>query len=735
MSDINVDGMRVVDLRAELKSRGLDSKGKKADLQNRLKEDIAAKEGGGAPAAAKPEPEPEQAIMETTADEPAAPAPAPEAATATNDDDAMIKASGARFAAAAAAAAAKAAAGDDGAADGEEGSEASQRKPMTEEEAAARDAALNAMNTRRNSTTDGDRGERRRSRSRDRDRERRGGGRRSRSRDRSRRDRSKSRDRSRRDRSKSRERRRSRSRDRSRRDDDDRKRRRSEEGGSPAPKEKKKRSGRTKPSKYWDVAPPGFENVTPMDYKARMAANEAASAKPPGGPGGPGGGGNKGGFNRPPGMGGPPGMGPPPGMMGMRPPGMGGPPGMGHGPPMPNMPNNQMTRQARRLYVGNIPPGLHDTETAQFFNQKMQEAKMTTTSGNPIISCQVNAEKSFAFLEFRSVDECTACISFDGAEITALATGAKTAIRLRRPKDYVPLPGQAPPQQHKVERPAHVPGVVSMHVPDGPNKIFVGGLPTGDEELGAEQVKEILGQFGELRAFHLVMDKMTNKSKGFCFCEFVDTEVTEVCIQTLNGMDIGGKAWQVQRSNKGGTKMGLPPGGMGMMGGMPGMMRPPGFAPPGMMPPPGMPPGMMPPHGMGPPPGMPPGMMMGGPDRRGGAVNIHNVVSTPVLIMLNMLSREDLMNDEEYEDVMDDIRMECVKAGEVNSVKIPRPSADGSATPGMGKVFVEFADIPAAEAAQANLSGRKFGDKTVVTSFLDLEKYRAEDLGPPLPTF
>jgi len=412
---------------------------------------------------------------------------------------------------------------------------------------------------------------------------------------------------------------------------------------------------------------------------------------------------------------------------------MGPPPGMGG-----MMPNNQMTRQARRLYVGNIPEGLQEIETLQYFNQKMQEAKLTKTAGDSIISCQVNPAKNFAFLEFRSMDECSACMQFDGLEITALSTGAKNNIKLRRPKDYVPMPGQAPPPQRTPDRPAHVPGVVSTHVPDGPNKIFIGGLPTGEEQLGSDQVKEILGQFGELRAFHLVLDNATGNSKGFCFCEFLDPEVTEVCIQTLNGMDIGGKAWQVQRSNKGGIKrgaiaaglLGAPPGMM-MGGGM--MMRPPGFAPPGMAPPPGMPPGMMPP-GMGPPPGMP-GMMMGGPDRRGGAVNIHNVASTAVLIMMNMLSRDDLTDDEEYEDVMDDIRLECVKAGEVNSVKIPRPSADGTPVPGLGKVFVEFASITASEAGQAALSGRKFGDKTVVTSFLTLEKYNAGDLGPPLSTF
>lgn len=114
------------------------------------------------------------------------------------------------------------------------------------------------------------------------------------------------------------------------------------------------------------------------------------------------------------------------------------------------------------------------------------------------------------------------------------------------------------PPQRTPDRPPHVPGVVSTHVLDGPNTIFVGGLLTGTDELRAQEVKAILGKCGELRAFHLVMDNATGNSKGFCFCEFVDPMVTELCIQTLNGMEIGGKAWQVQRPNKDSTKR---PGG------------------------------------------------------------------------------------------------------------------------------------------------------------------------------
>ena len=41
------------------------------------------------------------------------------------------------------------------------------------------------------------------------------------------------------------------------------------------------------------------------------------------------------------------------------------------------------------------------------------------------------------------------------------------------------------------------------------------------------QVKELLSSFGELLAFNLVKDSGTSFSKGYAFCEFVESAVTD----------------------------------------------------------------------------------------------------------------------------------------------------------------------------------------------------------------
>lgn len=64
-------------------------------------------------------------------------------------------------------------------------------------------------------------------------------------------------------------------------------------------------------------------------------------------------------------------------------------------------------RQARRLYVGSITAEGTEENIAEFFNSKMREMnfaqddKVEVEGAQPVISVQINHEKSYAFLEVR----------------------------------------------------------------------------------------------------------------------------------------------------------------------------------------------------------------------------------------------------------------------------------------------------------------------------------------------
>jgi len=128
--------------------------------------------------------------------------------------------------------------------------------------------------------------------------------------------------------------------------------------------------------------------------------------------------------------------------------------------------NPQLIKQQKKLYVGNLPANVTEIEILEFFNNAMLNANATTNSGSPVVSAILNPEKAYAFLEFRTVDEATTGMNLDGI------TFRGQPLRIRRPKDYAPLPeGAEQPASANIQ-------IVSTNVADTPYKIFVGGLPS-----------------------------------------------------------------------------------------------------------------------------------------------------------------------------------------------------------------------------------------------------------------
>jgi len=324
-----------------------------------------------------------------------------------------------------------------------------------------------------------------------------------------------------------------------------------------------------------------------------------------------------------------------------------------------NYAGSSLSRQARRLYVGGIPFGMTDEAMMDFFNHQMRITGLAQAEGNPVIAVQINLDKNFAFLEFRSVDETTQALAFDGISFQG------QPLKIRRPSDYKPLPGMA-------ENPTlAVPGVVSTVVQDSAHKIFIGGLPS---YLNEDQVKELLVSFGPLSAFNLVKDSATGLTKGFAFCEYADVSVTDQACAGLNGMQLGDKKLIVQRASVGSKNAQAP-----VQLQVPGLNLQAGAGP-----------------------------------------------ATEVLCLMNMILAEELEDEEEYEDIVEDVKEECSKYGTPVSLEIPRPIR-GVEVPGLSKIFVEFSSIAECQKAQAALTGRKFSNRVVVTSYYDPDRYHRRE--------
>ncbi|XP_062919907.1 serine/threonine-protein kinase Kist [Mobula hypostoma] len=94
------------------------------------------------------------------------------------------------------------------------------------------------------------------------------------------------------------------------------------------------------------------------------------------------------------------------------------------------------------------------------------------------------------------------------------------------------------------------------------------------------------------------------------------------------------------------------------------------------------------------------------------------MLPTPVLRLLNVIDDNHLQSEEEYEDVVEDVREECQKFGPVMSLLVPKEN------PGKGQVFVEFRSAGDCKIAQQMLTGRMFDGKFVVATFYPLCAYK-----------
>lgn len=68
-------------------------------------------------------------------------------------------------------------------------------------------------------------------------------------------------------------------------------------------------------------------------------------------------------------------------------------------------------------------------------------------------------------------------------------------------------------------------------------------------------------------------------------------------------------------------------------------------------------------------------------------------------------------------EICEDIKDECEKYGQVLEMKVPRPSGGSRQSTGVGKIFVKYDNADSARTALQALAGRKFADRTVVTTY------------------
>ena len=92
-------------------------------------------------------------------------------------------------------------------------------------------------------------------------------------------------------------------------------------------------------------------------------------------------------------------------------------------------------------------------------------------------------------------------------------------------------------------------------------KLYVGNLSFDTTE---NDLRRLFEPFGTVSSCNLIMDKMTDKSRGFAFVELSSPAEAAKAIAEMNGKDVGGRALTVNEAK---PREDRPRGGGGFGGG------------------------------------------------------------------------------------------------------------------------------------------------------------------------
>jgi len=375
--------------------------------------------------------------------------------------------------------------------------------------------------------------------------------------------------------------------------------------------------------------------------------------------------------------------------------------------PMPdqdgNMPRfTEDELKVRTVMLENLPSHVTGQELIEFFNgavlavtaNAVQQA--ANKGAAPVFACSVVEEdhgggdrRKVAELKFRTTDGASVGMKLNGIEYK----GGKVVCK--RPEGFDMKDGDPATKLNltdvsmakligeKGSKGAAGSGGVSP-------KLSIFNLP---EVMSEQIVRDLLSQFGKLRMMSLIRDLATGKIKGYGIFEYDDPGDVELAILALNGFVCGQNVIRVQQlggatQQTQGAAKAQPVAATAMSNSM-----------------------------------------------------TQKIVSNPVLAMqvkqgrevgsrpstvvqlLNAVYQEDLMDDQDYDDIMSEVHNMASKHGGVSRVIIPKPAKDGTYVDGVGKVFVSFQDATAARKFQLDTNGRKFEHRVVCAAFYPAEKF------------
>ena len=405
---------------------------------------------------------------------------------------------------------------------------------------------------------------------------------------------------------------------------------------------------------------------------------------------------------------------------------------------------------ARECFIGNLPPKMPALQLQQFLGTIIDQVGLSLSPGNPILSTWISRDGAYAYLELRSAEECNLALMLHGLNLLGKplvlgrplgyalgvkhqpSVGPRTATALTNlgcvpnsryfqdsgnhqtqtrssgldiGRDFAPL--------------AHASALASIDMPTERTTRHTLLMLNISPVFSSAQLTEILSPFGQVKFFELLKNPV-GQSAGAGIFEFIDPTLAPSVISGLDGLDLGGQVIRVSFADpEAPTTNNVIPASLSKSSEVPSSSS------------------LLDDDVPQNDDDVPQNTAVvidssSSSSDRGSPVAHHPTLATEnspansqVICLSNMVTVEELEDEEEYLDLKLDIEEECTKYGTLVQVCIPRPDSTGATTvTGLGRAFVVFDSEAGAAKAIKALNGRAFGGQTVHAAYYSLAKFK-----------
>jgi splicing factor U2AF 65 kDa subunit len=365
----------------------------------------------------------------------------------------------------------------------------------------------------------------------------------------------------------------------------------------------------------------------------------------------------------------------------------------------------------RKLTVNNIKKEKSASDVVDWFSSEILKSTGKSSESStlfPVVNCQfltaVGATRN-ALVEFRTPT---------AANIALTIMQGKEGVKIKRPRDF-------PPDQSPDGMPTDQIENVSSEDIGGPDEeptTSSGGLMlTGDATidltlsprisvyglpgnlLPEQIVRDLFTQFGKMRYMQFPKDPVTGLIRPGVtgHIEYEETEDANTAERIMNGFPCGNSVVKV-------AKIAPPVAGPNPTGAAASRRAVPASSIPTSV----------------------TAKILSNPILANQLKQARDIGSKPSLVvqLLNAVYAEDILDDDDYNEIVKEVKSEALRFGQIESLKIPRPSSINANPLGVGKIFVQFADMTSARKFQQEMNGRTFdGSRVVCAAFYPIDRF------------